>query len=217
MTLYVRQLELGPMENFVYLVGAKDAREVAVIDPAWDMAAIARAAAEDGKVISCGVVSHCHDDHVNAVPDLLDTLDVPIYAQKRELEFSPELRQVGDAMRGVDPGEEIAVGPVKLKLLHTPGHTPGSHCVLCEGALFSGDTVFVNACGRCDFDGGSPEEMFRSISQVLMKLPADTALYPGHDYGDVPVSSIARESANNPYFQYRSVEEFIGYRMRPRR
>lgn len=216
-SLYVKQLQLGPMENFVYLVGAEGAPEVAVVDPAWEVDAIFRAAEADGKRIACAVVSHCHQDHVNGLPELLGKLDVPVYAQKRELEFSSDLRSVGDAMHGADPGEEIQIGPLKARLLHTPGHTPGSHCLLVEDALVSGDTVFVNTCGRCDLRGGSPEDMFRSISQVLMKLPPETRLLPGHDYGDVPVSTLARERERNPYFQHQDLESFIGYRMRPRR
>jgi glyoxylase-like metal-dependent hydrolase (beta-lactamase superfamily II) len=217
MALYVRQLQLGPMENFVYLVGAEGSPEVAVVDPAWDVDAIARAAAEDRKRIACAVVSHCHPDHVNGLPELLRRLDVPVYAQKKELEFSSDLRAVGDAMKGVDPGGDIQIGPLKAQLLHTPGHTPGSHCLLAEDALLSGDTVFVNACGRCDLRGGDPAEMFRSIDQVLKRLPPETRLFPGHDYGDVPVSSIARERDQNPYFQHHDLAAFVAYRMRPRR
>ncbi|HEY8211791.1 MAG TPA: MBL fold metallo-hydrolase [Myxococcaceae bacterium] len=216
-SLYVRQLQLGPMENFVYLVGAEGAEEVAAVDPAWDVDAIARAAAEDGKRIACAVVSHCHHDHMNGLPELLRRMDVPVYAQKKELEFSADLRTVGDAMKGVDPGEAIQIGPLQAQLLHTPGHTPGSHCLLAGDALLSGDTVFVNACGRCDLRGGDPAEMFRSIDQVLKRLPPETRLFPGHDYGDVPVSSIAREREHNPYFQHHDLASFIAYRMRPRR
>lgn len=215
--LYVRQLKLGPMKNFVYLVGAEGSPEVAVIDPAWDVAAIQRAAGEDGKRIACAIVSHCHPDHVNGLPELLRGLDIPVYAQKRELEFSADLRSIGDAMKGASPGETVQVGPLSIQLLHTPGHTPGSHCVLAGDALLSGDTVFVNGCGRCDLDGGNPEDMYRTISQVLMQVPPETRLFPGHDYGDVQVSSLAREREQNPHFQHRDLQSFVAYRMRPRR
>ncbi len=217
MNLYVRQLALGPMDNFVYLLGAEGAQEVAVIDPAWDVAAIEQAAAEDGKVIRCAIVSHCHRDHTNGLPELLRRNDVPVYAQKAELAFSAELRKVGDAIRGVDPGETLAIGPLTVRLLHTPGHTPGSQCVFCEGALVSGDTVFVNACGRCDLEGGDPEQLFDSLTRVLAQLPPETPLFPGHDYGDVKVSSIAREKAHNPYFQLADLAAFVSHRTRPRR
>ncbi len=215
--LYVRQLALGSMKNFVYLVGAPGARETAVIDPAWDVPAIFAAAAADGRDITAAVVSHHHFDHINGLPELLERADVPVYAQKAELDFAEALQEHRSAVKPVGPGDVVKVGPLELKLIHTPGHTPGSQCVYCGGALVSGDTVFVNACGRCDFPGGSAEQMFDSLHRVLGGLPGETVLYPGHDYGDVPVSSLAREREKNPYFQLGAVGEFLKYRMRPRR
>jgi hydroxyacylglutathione hydrolase len=216
MNLYVRQLKLGPMDNFVYLLGAEGAAEVAVMDPAWDVPAIEQAAAEDGKVLRCAVVSHCHADHINGLPELLGRHDIPVYAQRQEVAFSPELRRLGDGVRPMSPGDVIDVGPLRATLLHTPGHTPGSQCVSCGDALVSGDTVFVNACGRCDMKGGDPEAMYRTVSNVLLALPPQTRLLPGHDYGDVPTSTLAREKERNPYFQFSDLSAFVAYRMRPR-
>jgi hydroxyacylglutathione hydrolase len=215
--LYVRQLQLGPMENFVYLVGARDAPEVAVIDPAWDVDAIERAAREDGKKIVAAFASHCHGDHINGLPELLRRRDVPVYAQREEIEFSADLRATGDALRPLEPGDELEIGPLRAKALHTPGHTPGSQCLWLADTVASGDTVFVNACGRCDLKGGDPEAMFRTIRPVLMQLPEETVLLPGHDYGDVKVSTLARERKNNPYFQFPDLLSFVAHRMRPRR
>jgi hydroxyacylglutathione hydrolase len=205
------------MENFVYLVGARDAPEVAVIDPAWDVEAIDRAAQEDGKTIVAAFLSHCHGDHINGLPELLRRHDIPAYAQREEIDFSGDLRRAGgDALRPLGPGDELEIGPLRAKALHTPGHTPGSHCLWLPDAVASGDTVFVNACGRCDLKGGDPEAMHRTIHTVLMRLPDDTRLLPGHDYGDVKVSTLGREKANNPYFQFPDLASFLAYRMRPR-
>jgi len=214
--LYLRQLLLGPMENFVYLVGSPNDKEVAVVDPAWDVEAIQQAAAKDGKTISCAIVSHSHMDHINALPELLRAHDVPVYAQKDEVEFSNELRRISDAVKPVSPGDEISVGSLRLKALHTPGHTPGSQCLYFQDALVSGDTLFIEACGRCDLRGGDPEAMYRSLSQVLLKLPDQTQLFPGHDYSDVPTSSLAEAKTRNPYLRFADLQSFIGYRMRPR-
>jgi glyoxylase-like metal-dependent hydrolase (beta-lactamase superfamily II) len=215
-TLYVRQLPLGPMKNFVYLVGAPDGTDVAVVDPAWDVPAILAAAEADGRRVAAAFLTHHHFDHINGVGPLLAARDVPVYAQAAEVDFAEALRPFRGALRPVKPGEVVEVGGLQVTCIHTPGHTPGSQCLHCGGALVSGDTVFVNACGRCDLPGGDPEQMFDSLHRVLAGLDASTTLYPGHDYGDVPVSSLGRERAQNPYFQLTALADFVRHRMRPR-
>jgi hydroxyacylglutathione hydrolase len=215
MELSVKQLQLGSMENFVYLVGAAGSPETAVIDAAWDVPAVLQAAAADGRKVTHALISHHHFDHVNGLPDVLARGGIRPYIHQSDA------HALADEVRGevttVSAGEVIEVGPLRIHALHTPGHTPGSTCWHAEGSLFAGDTVFVNACGRCDFPGGSPEQMFDSLTRVS-KLPEETKLYPGHDYGDVPVSSVAREKSSNPYFQKLSnMTDFIAWRMRPRK
>jgi glyoxylase-like metal-dependent hydrolase (beta-lactamase superfamily II) len=214
MALYVRQLKLGPMENFVYLVGAEGARETALIDPAWDVEAAVAAVEQDGRAITHALVSHHHFDHVNGLPALLSKGGIRVFAHRADLpKLAPELQ--GEVV-GVDAGDGVEVGPLRIAAMHTPGHTPGSTCWHAGEALFAGDTVFVNACGRCDLAGGDPEQMFQSLKRVS-ELPGEVRLYPGHDYGDVPISSVARERERNPYFQkLASLSDFLAYRMRPR-
>lgn len=215
--MYVRQLLLGPMQNFIYLFGAEGAREVAVVDPAWDVDAIFRAAEEDGKEISAIVLTHHHHDHVNGVaPALARKPGIPVYAQSEEIAFSSVLQGFGEALRPVRPDESFTVGPLETRCIHTPGHTPGSHCLLAAGRLFTGDTLFICGCGRCDLEGGDPVKMYRSLHEVLGALPDETIVYPGHDYADRPVSTMGEEKRDNPYFQRKSVDEFVAYRMRPR-
>ena len=220
--LYVRQLKLGPMDNFVYLVGAEGARETAIIDAAWDVPAALEVAQADGREITHALVSHHHLDHTNGLAPLLEAQGVRILAHAADIERLPqEVRGEAAALSG---GDAIEVGPLRLRALHTPGHTPGSTCFHLEagpatgaGAIFGGDTVFVGACGRCDLPGGDPAQMFESLSR-LSKLGDAVRLYPGHDYGDVPVSTVGREKEKNPYFaRLGSLEEFVGYRMRPRK
>lgn len=215
--LEVRQLALGPMKNFVYAVGARGDRDVAVVDPAWDVPALLAELAEGGKRVAAIIVTHHHHDHLNGVEAVLAHREVPIYVQRAEVEFAPEIfRPFGAAVKPQGPNAAVQVGRATLHLLHTPGHTPGAQCVACGGALFSGDTLFVNACGRCDFPGGSAATLFHSLRQVLGALPDSTVLYPGHDYGDVKVSSLGRERASNPYLQLPTEAAFVAYRMRPR-
>ncbi|HET7788436.1 MAG TPA: MBL fold metallo-hydrolase [Myxococcales bacterium] len=214
MALYVRQLKLGPMDNFVYLLGAEGARETAIVDPAWDVEAAARAAEEDGRTLTHALVSHHHFDHVNGLPMVLAKGGIRVFAHGADVpRLAPELQKEVTALAA---GDAVEVGPLRVVAMHTPGHTPGSTCWHAQQALFAGDTVFVNACGRCDLAGGDPEQMFHSLRRVS-QLPDDVRLYPGHDYGDVPVSSILREKQNNPYFQkLASLTDFLAWRMRPR-
>jgi hydroxyacylglutathione hydrolase len=216
--LYIRQLKLGPMDNFVYLVGVEASPEVLVVDPAWEVAAIERAVAEEGKRLVGAFVSHCHKDHTNGLPELLSRHDIPVYAQREEVDFSEDLRTAaGGALRAVGPGEAIPVGGRSFLALHTPGHTPGSHCLLAGDSLVSGDTVFINGCGRCDLKGGNPEDMYRSLSQVLLRVPDETRLWPGHDYAQVPVAAMGEVRRTNPYFAFPDMISFVEFRMRPRR
>jgi hydroxyacylglutathione hydrolase len=215
-SLYVRVLALGPMKNFVYLVGASDGAEVAVIDPAWDVDAILGAAESDGKRIVCAVATHGHSDHINGLPELIARTGAPAYAQRLELERTPALQQLGAAVRPLGPGDPIPIGQLKATAIHGPGHTPGAQCLLCAGALFTGDVLFVNGCGWCGFPGGDPAAMFHTLNQVLGTLPDETRVFPGHDYGNIPVSTLGRERERNPYLQFRTEAEFVAYRTRPR-
>jgi hydroxyacylglutathione hydrolase len=214
--LFLHQLPLGPMQNFIYLVGTEGQRDVVVVDPAWDVDAIEKTCTIHGKRL-CGILlTHSHKDHTNGVAELLGRRDLPVYVQKREVDFSDDLREFGDALRPLSSGDAIPLGGVSARVIHSPGHTPGSQCLYAADALLSGDTLFVNGCGRCDLRGGDPGQMFQTLHQTLRKLPGATRLFPGHDYGDVQVSSLDRESGRNPYFQLKDAASFVAYRMRPR-
>lgn len=204
------------MNNFVCLFGAEAGTEVAVVDPAWDVDAILTAAETDGKRLAAVFLTHHHPDHINGLPELLRQLDLPVYVQRAEVDFADNLRPFASALRPVSPGELVQVGPLVVTCLHTPGHTPGSQCLHCGGALFTGDTLFVNACGRCDLPGGDPGKLHQSLHRGLAALPDETVVYPGHDYGDVPVSTLGRERRKNPYFKLSGESDFVHYRTRPR-
>lgn len=217
MELYVRQLRLGPADNFVYLLGAAGAREVAVVDPAWDVGAILAAAEEDGKEIAGAFLTHSHADHMNGVGPLLAFVPgIPVYVQRAEVEFSQQLRWLGEAIVPTEPDQRVAVGPLEVRCIRTPGHTPGSQCLYCGGTLLTGDTLFIDGCGRCDLPGGDPAAMFDSLHRTIGALPDETLVYPGHDYADRSVSTLADEKRQNPYFLRRDLDSFVALRMRPR-
>ncbi|MDP6560101.1 MAG: MBL fold metallo-hydrolase [Candidatus Binatia bacterium] len=214
--IYFRQIEMGPMQNFVYLIGSTETRKAAVVDAAWDIEEIFRIAGEDDIEITHALVTHTHPDHVggefsgvhiDGVHELLERAKAKVVIHKAEAEFLKSLSP-SDLIQ-VESSDEIDVGGVKVKLIHTPGHTPGSQCFLVDNSLVSGDTLFIGSCGRVDLPGGNAEELYFSLTQKLVNLPSQTILYPGHNYAGRPTSTIAEEKNSNPYFQFHSLKKFL--------
>jgi len=217
--LYLKPLLLGTMENWVYLVGSRAKRECVVVDPAWNVAAALDAAAADGMKVVGALATHWHPDHVGGdlfghtiegLPELLAKVDVPIHVQRAEAAGIAETTGLSTKqLVAHDGGDEIEVGDVRIKLLHTPGHTPGSQCFLCHGHLISGDTLFIRGCGRTDLPGGDSEQMWRTLHGVLRKLPAETVLHPGHRYGPIERSTLGEEARENPYLNVPSLDDWF--------
>lgn len=207
--LYLKQMELGPMENFVYLVGSAKTREVFVVDPAWQVDTVLRAAKEDGLKIVGALISHYHFDHTNGIEELLNAVDVPVYVNKKDL---PYMDAQKDVLKSVEPGAKVKAGDVEIEMVHTPGHTPGSQCFHTRGHLISGDTLFINACGRTDLPGGSAKELYHSLTGTLMKMDDATVLCPGHNYAEKPVTTMGEQKKHNPYLMCDSLENFLKFR-----
>ncbi len=204
--LVVLPLRLGPFWNFVYLVGSRAAGEAVVVDPAWDVPAIRDIAAKARLRISAAAVTHAHHDHAHGLDGLVRATGVPVLVHHRD---AGELRTVYDGpLSPVEDGEEYHLGRLRLRFLHTPGHTPGSQCLLAGGALFTGDTLMVGALGRPGSQAGAVKAMWRSVSEVFACLPDGLVLYPGHDYGRRQVSTLGDERRVNPCLLPRSYEEF---------
>ncbi len=223
--LYFKQIEMGPMQNFVYLIGSAETRKIAVVDAAWEIDEILRLAAQDDMEITHAFVTHTHPDHVGGrfagveiegVTELLSKCKAKVVVHKAEAEFLKALSP-SDVIK-TESGDKIAVGGVEIQLLHTPGHTPGSQCFLVENRIVSGDTLFIGSCGRVDLPGSNPEQMYYSLTQKqmyysltqkLMALPEETILFPGHNYSKTSTSTIGEEKQSNPYFQFHSVKQFL--------
>jgi glyoxylase-like metal-dependent hydrolase (beta-lactamase superfamily II) len=205
------------MENFAYLVGDRNTKECFVVDPAWDADVLLKEAQKDGMKVIGGLLTHTHYDHANATENLIAATGGKVYVHKAEADF---LKDAGNHLIQTEDGFSLSVGSMRITFLHTPGHTPGAQCLLVEESdakdnekyLISGDTLFVNACGRCDLPGSDPRKMYESLNR-LAKLGDDVSVLPGHDYGDVPVSSIGRERQHNPYMKAGSLHHFLRDRM----
>jgi len=222
--LYFVQEPVGEMANLAYLVGSRATREALLVDPAWDVASLLARAERDGMRVVGALATHYHQDHVGGsifgmsiegLPRLLELQPVPVHVQAREAEGVRRVTGLSASDLALhEGGDEIALGSLRIRLLHTPGHTPGSQCFLVEEAkqparLVSGDTLFLNGCGRVDLPGGDPEAMYRSLNDVLKRLPDETLVYPGHLYAE-PVGSLGEQKQSNPYLRVASLERFLG-------
>jgi len=224
--LYFRQQLVGRMANFAYLVGSRDTGEALLVDPAWDVDGLLDAAEADGLRVVGALVTHYHQDHVGGeifgmriegLDRLLARQPVPIHVNA--LEADGLKRVTGAAESDLvrhGAGDVLELGALRVRLLHTPGHTPGSQCFLVEepgqaGRLVSGDTLFLGSCGRVDLPGGDPEALYRSLHGVLKKLPDETLLFPGHLYSAEPQSTLGEEKRSNPFLRVAGLEQFLGF------
>ena len=205
------QIPVGPMQNFVYLIGDESTKEAVVIDAGWDIDEIIRNAAESKLKINKIILTHSHFDHVQKVNELIGKTRADVYFHESEFdEISRLIKNSSAKIITLKDNEEIKVGKIKIKIIHTPGHTKGAVCLLFDNKLITGDTLFVGAIGRTDLPGGDAIKLFESL-QKLKKLDDKIEIYPGHDYGEAPFSTIGGEKKSNPYFMCKTKEEFLRF------
>ncbi len=215
--LLIEQIQIGPMENFTYIVGSRATREVVIVDPAWDIdALLERLEAQDYKLTGA-LITHYHPDHcggsfghnnVEGIAELLAKNPVPIYAHKLEAEGLQKVTGVsGTDIKKVESGDKLEVGDVEVEFLHTPGHTPGSQCFRIRKTLVSGDTLFIQGCGRVDLPGSNSEDMYHSLRK-LADLPDDTLLLPGHNYAEVPNALMEDVRRTNVYMRIPDLDSW---------
>lgn len=181
-----------------YLVSCVLSGEAVVIDPGEDAEAMARFVAGSGARVRRILHTHGHSDHAGGSEALAAHLGVPCAAHGADIDHF-RLDPSGRRWERLAHGDHIAFGSEHLEVLHTPGHTPGGVCFLGAGQLFTGDTLFVGAVGRTDLRGASHRQLLSSIQNRLLGLPDDTVVWPGHDYGDTPRSTLGRERRENPF------------------
>ena len=204
--MFLRQLKEGPTANLSYIIADGKGGAGAVIDPAGDAQKLIKAIEIEGQVIELVLITHGHPDHTSGVRKLVSETRARVAAH-RLANIKKDL--------ALDDGARLGLGSLELEVLHTPGHTRDSVCFLAGRRLFTGDTLFVGECGRTDLPGGDAGVMYESLFNRILKLPDDFEIYPGHDYGPRPTSTIGQERRTNYTLQPRTREEFIEFMAEP--
>ncbi len=195
--LHIRTLPLGDLETNCYIVNQDGEKDCVAIDPGADAHLIEQALAAENLRCVAVLLTHGHFDHVGAVRDLVATTGCAVYLRPEELTLPPALTAGTLYYSDLYPENcQLSVAGMDFSVLHTPGHTPGSVCLICEDALFSGDTLFSGSCGRVDFPGGDARQMKASLSRIKA-LPDTLRVFPGHGEG----STLAHEKKHNFYLR----------------
>ena len=188
--MIIKQLEIGMMDNFCYIVGCETTRKALVIDPGADVAHIMSEANKEGLTIELIVNTHTHGDHTAGNNQLKALTNARIVLHEHDASGYPK------ADIRLSEEKTLQLGKITFDVIQTPGHTPGGICLKAEGNLFTGDTLFVGDSGRTDLPGGDRPTLGASLRR-LMELPDDTVVWPGHDYGPTPSSTIGWEKRHN--------------------
>ncbi|MBU0480454.1 MAG: MBL fold metallo-hydrolase [Proteobacteria bacterium] len=209
--MLIKQIVVGSFRVNCYLVACPKTKNCVIIDPGGDADLILQSVREDGLHPLFILNTHGHADHVVANRQLSAAFSIPVCMHEDDDIFfaDPAVRLVSEKELGLVPpgpadirlkdGEVLEVGSLRIRVIHTPGHTPGSVCYLVAGNLFTGDTLFVGDVGRTDLSGGSFDKLLASIKDKILPLPDTTKVLPGHDYGEAPTSTLAWEKEENPY------------------
>ncbi|MBE0500104.1 MAG: MBL fold metallo-hydrolase [Desulfuromonadales bacterium] len=203
MPLTIVQLPLPDLTNFSYLVYCEESRKGIAVDPSFVPQVVLQAATELEVELLYLVNTHGHRDHIEGNRAVMTATGVQLAAHPADLP---------DADRQLADGDLIKIGNGSIEVLHTPGHSPGSIVLKTEDAVLTGDTLFVTRCGRADLPGSEVTQMYESL-QRLKRLPAAMRVFPGHDYGPQPVSTIGQELEQNDYLRCPDLKSFIRLRM----
>jgi len=200
----VVQIEVGLLQNFCEILYCPETRAAAIVDPAWEVDTLLREAGRLGLKVEAALITHTHNDHIEGVEELVRKTGAAVVVNPREAD---RVRGASGTVVDATEGVEIAIGRRGVRALETRGHTVGGVCYLADGYVITGDVLFIGGCGRTNFAGGDTAQMWESL-QRLMRLPEETRVYPGHNYGDTPTSTIGHEILTNKYLRCATFDEF---------
>jgi glyoxylase-like metal-dependent hydrolase (beta-lactamase superfamily II) len=199
----VLQIPVGQMANFTYIIADEERGESAIIDPSWDLEKIFDALKKNNWKAKYIINTHSHFDHVLGNEQVAEITGAKIVQHKN----SKLTKQIS-----VSDGDIIRIGNIPIRILHTPGHSTDSICLVVNNELvFTGDTLFVGNCGRVDLPGSNPKDMYNSLFEKISKLEESLTIYPGHNYGPSPTSTIGKEKKTNYVLQPRSIQDFLSF------
>lgn len=204
--MFLEQRVIGALQNFGYVIGDPVTKTAAVIDPSFDARVLQKAASENGYDIEIIFNTHHHPDHVFDNERLANETGAKVAAHR--------LSQVRKDIV-LEDGQIVAVGELKWKVVHTPGHSPDSSCFIVAGHVFTGDCLFVGDCGRVDLPGSDVRQMYDSLFNRVRTMEDDLVVCPGHHYGARPRSTIGEEKRTNYTLQPRTIEEFLAFMAAP--
>ena len=196
----VHQFEVGNMENFTYVLEDEETGEAVILDPSWNLGEIQKEIVRRDLKIKYIINTHHHFDH---------TLGNEAMAKETKAKILQHESSTLKHDISLADGQKIKFGNSELTVFHTPGHSKDSICLVGDGKVFSGDTLFVGNCGRVDLPGGSAVELYHSLFDILGKMDENLVLYPGHNYGSTHISTLGKEKQNNFVLQKRSKQEFV--------
>ena len=210
-TFNIESIELGPMENLIYIIHDFATDRAAIVDPAWDIDQIIALTEKKKLKITDILLTHFHDDHINGVDALLEKTDAQVHLLKDEAKYiSGNFLSSAKLYYG---GDKIKLGETEIEILHTPGHSPGSACFHIGGELITGDTLFVFGCGHCRLAGADPNQLFDTLTRLKTVMPGQTVIHPGHNYAEKVETTMQEQVEGNPFLQFKKVDKFIQYRM----
>ncbi len=206
---HIHQYELGPMNNFAYILEDPSTKKAAVIDPAWDIPFLLNELKKNQLELEMILLTHGHYDHTSGLFEVLNYKKIPVYLS--ETEASSLTPQV-PTLQKTRNHDRIPLGTLSIECRHTPGHSPGGQCFHVDTLLLTGDTLFIDRCGRCDLAYGDAAALYHSFQKEILPLPDATRLYPGHNYGHIPSDLLGNQRKTNPYLRCKTEAEFIRLR-----